>query len=163
MRYVLKITICKSYGRKSDKRIVLSYNMISWESIDIILAFFNHCIFSHAFIDTSSFSGRSAVITEERMMNTEKRIKRKFLVWFKETPSQALDVPVYGDNIMWRSRVFQWHKDSKLVARRWKMIPGAGDLQQAGDRRLVVWMTTNQQVMKKENISSVIWDGESLR
>ena len=40
---------CVSYGRKRDKRIVLSSNMISSEYITVILAFWNH-----AFVYTSS-------------------------------------------------------------------------------------------------------------
>ena len=40
---------CVNYGRKRDKRIVLSSNMISWECITVILAF---C--KHAFVYTSS-------------------------------------------------------------------------------------------------------------
>ena len=33
------------YGRKRDKQIVLSSNMISWEFIIVILAFCNYCIY----------------------------------------------------------------------------------------------------------------------
>ena len=86
---------CVSYKRKRDKWIVLSSNMISWKHITVTLTFCNHCIFSHAYVYTSSFSCRSAI-------DTEQRIKLKYLVNIEKTPSQSLEMlqQAYGDNTM---------------------------------------------------------------
>ena len=94
---------------------MLSSNMILWEYIAVILAFCNHRIVSHAFAYTS-FSGPSAMSTEERTMNTEQRINPKCLVRLGKTPPQALEMlqQVYGDNtVMSRTCVFEWHKRFK--------------------------------------------------
>lgn len=42
---------CVSYGRKWHKWIVSSSNMISCEYIIVMLAFWKHCIFSHALVE----------------------------------------------------------------------------------------------------------------
>ena len=44
---------CVSYGRKRDKRIVLSCNMISWEYVTLILTFYTHWISFHMFLFVS--------------------------------------------------------------------------------------------------------------
>ena len=86
---------------------MLSSNMILWEYITVILAFCNRRIVSHAFAYTS-FSGPSAMSTEERTMNTEQRINPKCLVRLGKTPPQALEMlqQVYGDNtVMSRTKL----------------------------------------------------------
>ena len=67
-----------------------------------------------AFVYTS-FSGPSAMSTEELTMNTEQRINLKSLVRFRKTPPQALEMhkQVYGDNTMSLTCVSEWHKRFK--------------------------------------------------
>ena len=61
--------------------------------------------------------------TEQRAMNTKKRINLKFLVRLEKTPSQALEMlkQVYGDNTRPRNG---FKKGCKEV----EMTPGVGGL-----------------------------------
>ena len=62
-----------------DKQIMLSSNMISMVYIAVNLACCNNCNFLYALVYNSSFLSRLAMSIKERTMNTEQRIKLKFL------------------------------------------------------------------------------------
>ena len=104
--------------------------MITSEYITVIWAFCNHCIFSIAFVHTFPFSGRSAVSTEKRTMNTKHRKTWKFFIWFGRTPSLSLEMlqQVSGDNKMLHTRVFEWHKRFKEEREEVKYESGRGRL-----------------------------------
>ena len=57
-------------------------------------------------------------------MSVEQRINLKFLVHLGKTPTEALKLlqKVYGDDIMSRTRLSEWHREE----RRWRMITGVG-------------------------------------
>ena len=59
--------------------------------------------FSHTFVYASSFSSRSVMSTEERTMNSERRIKVKILVRLGKTMPQQ----VYENNTIKRTRAFE--------------------------------------------------------
>ena len=88
--------------------------------------------FSHAFVD-SYFSGRSATITEEWIVNTEQRLNLKFFVWLKKTASKAIEIlqQVNEDSTIFLS----WYKSFKEGREvEWNMILRAAGLQQTGRR-----------------------------
>ena len=105
--------LCVMSKRKRNKRLMSTSNIISKKCIIVILAIYSHCIFfSRAVVKTCSFSGCSAISTEERPMNTEPQINLKiFGLFWKKTPSQALEMlqQEYGDNTMSCTHVLQWH------------------------------------------------------
>ena len=138
-------------------------NTISWEYITEILAFCNHCFFfffKHVFVDTSSFSGCSALSTEEQ-------INLKLLVSLEEIPWQTLEMlqQVYGDSTMVCTRVFDWHKkfteEHKL--QEWEVFNkqdwGQHWLDKGGD----IWWSINQsQLYLKKTVLDYHWIAEHI-
>ena len=122
------------------------------------------------FLYNCPFSNRSAMISEERAMNTQQKIN---LVQLGKIPSRALEIlqQVHGNNIKLHTRALRSPIGWKWGARRWKMTPGAGGLQQAALRStsskrfmaIVSWLFDLSQVSwtwKRtvfERLSPKIW------
>ena len=112
-------------GETGFKEIVLLSYMISWKYITVILAFYNHCIF---------FSDIFCLHLFFRLFSYEYRRKNKTEIFglFGKTKhlkcfNKCMEV------ILSCTHVFlSCTRGSKKFTRRWKMIPRAGGLQQAG-------------------------------
>ena len=118
---------CVSYEWKRDKLTVLSYNMISYAYITVILAFSNHYIISfltHALVYIS-FLGRSAMSTEDGKSHT------RIFEWhkgFREGHEDIKDESKSGRSLTSRTGVnIEWVK--QVVC---------------GDRRLTVQLIASQ-------------------
>ena len=122
-RSVWKVTglgvLCEISGRKRDKRMVISSNMISWEYITVILAFCNHWIWFHMLLFTPPLMRKVCAkmvpkllnVDEERRMQvcqdiierlqTEPDLFRRvmdFWVWpGNQAPEMSVEVDVDGD------------------------------------------------------------------
>ena len=76
-RSVWKVTglgvLCEISGRKRDKRMVISSNMISWEYITVILAFGNHWIWFHMLLFTPPLMRKVCATMVPRLLNVDQK------------------------------------------------------------------------------------------
>ena len=107
-------------------------------------------------------------------MGTEQRTNLTFVVWIGKTPSEALRLlqEVYGDEMMSRSRVFEWHKRFKEVREDVEDNPRSGRPSTSrteanvervkhlvrGDRRLTVRLIASELGMNRDRFCNITED-----
>ena len=112
-------------------------------------------------------------------MGTEQRTNLTFVVWIGKTPSEALRLlqEVYGDEMMSRSRVFEWHKrfkegrenvEDNLSSGRPSTGRTEANVERVrqvvhGDRRLTVRLIASKLGMNHNSVWKIITEDLGMR